>query len=100
MNMISGLRTIQPGEVLREDVIPGCGLHKSAFAKRIGFSREALHNILAGKSAISTVVALKLARLLGTTPQVWLNMQQAYDLAVVAAAKCDEIERVEALEAA
>jgi addiction module HigA family antidote len=92
------LRPIHPGEVLREDVIPASGLNKSEFAKRIGLTREALHNILTGKSAVSTVVALKLERLLGTSAQMWLNLQQAYELAVTAEAKRDEIERVEALE--
>lgn len=99
MNMnIQGLRPIHPGEVLREDVIPGTGLSKTKFAEKIGISREALHNILVGKSAVSTVVALKLSRLLGTSPEMWLNMQQAYDLAVTAEDRRQEIERVEALE--
>lgn len=100
MNMTSGLRPVHPGEVLREDVIPASGLNKTKFADRLELSREALHNILSGKSAISTVVALKLSRLLGTSPEVWLNMQQAYDLAVVREAKREEIERIEALEMA
>jgi addiction module HigA family antidote len=98
MNLLSGLGPVHPGEVLREDVIPGSGLSKTAFAKKLGISREALHNILAGTSAITSVMALKLARLLGTSPEIWLNMQQAYGLAVVAEQKKDEIEKVEALE--
>lgn len=95
--MIAGLPPIHPGEVLREDVIPGAGVTKTAFAKRLGMSREALHNVLAGKSAVSTVLALKLAKLLGTSPEVWLNMQVAYDLATVSDEKRAEVEKVEAL---
>lgn len=98
MNTIAGLRPVHPGEILREDVIPASGLSKAAFARRIGISREALHNILSGSSAISTLVALKLGKLLGNSPQAWLNMQQAYDLAMVEKAKHDEIEKVETLE--
>lgn len=97
---IQGLRPIHPGEVLREDVIPGAGLSKSAFADKLGISREALHNVLSGKSAISTMLALKLAKLLGTTPQVWLNMQQAFDLATIAQDRSAEIEKVQPLELA
>lgn len=97
---IQGLRPIHPGEVLREDVIPGAGLSKSAFADKLGISREALHNVLSGKSAISTLLALKLAKLLGTTPQVWLNMQQAFDLATIAQDRGAEIEKVQPLELA
>ncbi|MCL4673446.1 MAG: HigA family addiction module antidote protein [Sphingomonadaceae bacterium] len=95
---IAGLRPVHPGEVLREDVIPASGLTKADFARRLGISREALHNVLSGRSAVSTILALKLARMLGTTPESWLRMQQAYDLAIVVANNAPEIEKVEALE--
>ena len=98
--MIAGLPPIHPGDVLREDVLPASGLSKSAFARRVGMSREALHNVLSGKSAVSTLLALKLAKLLGTTPELWLNMQQAFDLATIDAETRAKIEQVEALEAA
>ena len=96
-SMIGGLGPVHPGEVLAEDVFPATGLTKTALAKRLNISREALHNVLSGKSAVSTVLALKLGRLLGTTPQLWLNMQQAHDLAVVGEQKRAEIEKVEEL---
>ena len=95
--MIAGLPPVHPGDVLREDVLPASGLSKSAFARRV---REALHNVLSGKSAVSTLLALKLAKLLGTTPELWLNMQQAFDLATIDAETRAKIEQVEALEAA
>lgn len=97
-SLIAGLRPVHPGEVLREDIIPASGLSKTEFARRLGISREALHNVLGGRSAVSTILALKLARMLGTSPESWLRMQQAYDLAVVVADKAPEIEKVEALE--
>jgi addiction module HigA family antidote len=96
--MIEGLPPIHPGEVLREDVIPGCGLSKTAFAAKLGISREALHNVLTGKSGVSTLLALKLSKLLGTTPDVWLNMQQRFDLATVGKDRSAEIAAIEALE--
>lgn len=96
--MIAGLRPAHPGELLKSEVIPGSGLTKTAFAKRLGISREALHNVLSGKSAVTTVLALKLSRLLGTSPEVWLNMQQAYDLASVDPAKMAEVKKVRELE--
>ncbi|MGQ7828623.1 HigA family addiction module antitoxin [Altererythrobacter sp. Z27] len=96
--LMKGLPPVHPGEVLREDVIPGSGMTKTAFATQLGMSREALHNVLSGKSAVSTLMALKLARLLGTSAKMWLNMQQAYDLAVTAESKKTEIEKVEKVE--
>ncbi len=95
---IAGLGPIHPGEVLREDILPASGLTKTAFAERLGVTRLTLHNVLAGKSSVSTVLALKLARLLGTSPQMWLNLQQAYDLAVISKDKRSEIEGIEVLE--
>lgn len=94
------LPPIHPGEILREDVLPETGLTKKAFAERLGMSRLALHNVLEGKSAVSTILALKLARFLGTSPQVWLNLQQSYDIALTSKQRSEEIERVSALEAA
>lgn len=96
---IAGLPLIHPGDVLREDVIPDSRLTKTAFARRLGISREALHNVLGGRAAISPLMAHKLARLLGTSPEMWMNLQQAYDLAVVAADKRAELDRIEALAA-
>jgi addiction module HigA family antidote len=96
---LAGLPLVHPGDVLREDVIPDCRLSKTAFAQRLGISREALHNILGRKSAVTPLMAHKLARLLGTSPEVWMNLQQAYDLAVVAAEKRAELDRIEALAA-
>ncbi|MGB3471648.1 MAG: HigA family addiction module antitoxin [Erythrobacter sp.] len=97
-SMVAGLAPMHPGELLREDVIPGSGLSKTAFAQRLGISREALHNVLSGKSSVSTILALKLGRLLGTSPEIWLNMQRQYDLATLGPDKLAEIEKVEALD--
>lgn len=96
----AGLPPIHPGTVLAEDVIPGSGLSKAAFARRLGMSRESLYNILKGQSAVTPVTALKLSRLLKTTPELWLNLQRAYDLAMAMRDSKAEIEQVEALEAA
>ena len=96
--MTAGLRPVHPGEILREDVIPVSGLSKTAFARHLGISREALHNVLSCKSAVSTVLALKLGRMLNTSPESWLSMQQAYDLANLDPSKHAEVEKVRALE--
>jgi len=96
--MIAALPPVHPGEVLGEDVIPASGLSKTEFARRLGVSREALYNVLSGKNAVSPVFALKLARMLDTTPESWLNMQQAYDLATIDPSKLAEIDKVEVLE--
>jgi addiction module HigA family antidote len=71
---------IHPGEVVREDVLPALELSVSEVARRLGVSRQQLHRILACTHPITTEMALRLGRLAGNGPGLWLRMQQAYDL--------------------
>ena len=69
-----------PGAILRQDVLPALGLNPSEAARRLGVSRQALHNILSEKSAVTPDMALRLGRLCGNGPTLWLRLQQARDL--------------------
>jgi len=69
-----------PGAVLREDILPEIGLSVSEIARRLRMSRQSLHRILAEEQPMTPATALKLAKLLNTTPELWLNMQRALDL--------------------
>jgi addiction module HigA family antidote len=69
-----------PGSVLHDRVLPGLGLSISQAARELRIARQTLHRVLAGTAAISPEMATRLARLSGTTPQFWLNMQQQRDL--------------------
>src|SRR5262249_21407350 len=71
---------IHPGEIVREDVLPALGLSVSEAARRLGISRQQLHRVLACTHPITTEMALRLGRLAGNGPGLWLRMQQAYDL--------------------
>ena len=68
-----------PGELLREDVIPAAGKSKTEIARMLGISRQHLHDILAERKPVSAEVAVRLAKLFGNTPLVWIRMQGAYD---------------------
>jgi antitoxin HigA-1 len=69
-----------PGEILRDDVLPGLALTVTEAAKQLRVTRVALSRILHGKAAVSPDMALRLAAWLGTSAEVWLRMQVAYDL--------------------
>lgn len=69
-----------PGEILREDALPALGLTVSAFARGLGVTRQAVHGVLSGRSAVSPEMALRLGAFLGNGPQLWLDMQTRYDL--------------------
>lgn len=84
-----------PGAVLREDVLPATGLTVSEMARRLRVSRQTLHRILAEEQPITAATALKLGRLLGTTPDSWLNMQRAVDLWQESRRLADELAKIE-----
>jgi addiction module HigA family antidote len=67
-----------PGEVLRE-YLP-VGMTVSEAAQRLGVTRQALSALLNGRSGISAEMSLRLAAALGTSAEMWLEMQVAYDL--------------------
>lgn len=66
-----------PGEVLREWLADVTVTHAAA---RLGVTRAYLSRILHGQASISADMALRLSTLLGTSAELWLGMQSAYDL--------------------
>jgi addiction module HigA family antidote len=76
----NNLPPIHPGEFLREDILPETGLSVSAAAKALGVSRQMLHDILGERKPLSAVMCLKVSRLFGSSPEMWMRLQAAYDL--------------------
>ena len=69
-----------PGTILLEDWIKPLNMSISEFALKLGTSRKNLSEFVNCKTGISPEMALKLAKALGTTPKLWLNLQLSYDL--------------------
>ena len=69
-----------PGELLREDVLPALNLSVSEAARQLRVTRQTLHRILSGTSAISPEMAVRLGKFCGNGPAIWLWMQQSFDL--------------------
>ena len=69
-----------PGALLREDVLPALGLPVLRAAAALGVSRQALHAILAERSGVTPEMAVRLGKLCGNGPGLWLRMQQTHDL--------------------
>lgn len=72
---------VHPGRVVRNDCLEPLGLSVTAAAKALGITRQALNNVVNGKSGISPEMAIRLSKAFGSTPETWLRMQLAYDLA-------------------
>jgi antitoxin HigA-1 len=69
-----GFRPAHPGRILKRN-IDALGITIEAFADHIGTSRQTVHAIIAGRSAVREEMAVRLARAFKTSPQFWLNMQ-------------------------
>jgi addiction module HigA family antidote len=80
MEKKNGLPPVHPGEIINEDILPAVGLSVTATANALGVSRQMLHDILAERRPLSAVMCLKIARLFGGSPEVWMRLQAAYDL--------------------
>ena len=98
--LLKGLRPVHPGELLREDILPALGRSKTEIARLMGISRQTLHELLAEKQPVTVPMALRLAKLIGDTPEVWLNMQRAYDLRIAEREMAEEVAKIPTLKAA
>lgn len=97
--LLKGLKPTHPGEFLREDVLPALGIPKTEIAKRLGISRAMLYAILEERAPVSPAMALRLGRLLGTTPESWLNMQRDYDLRILEQEMSEELDEIDPVAA-
>jgi antitoxin HigA-1 len=100
MTSLKGLPPTHPGEILREDVLPALGKSKAEIARALGVSRHTLYELLGERQPVTPQMALRLGKLCGNGPGLWLRMQIAYDLAITAPSMAAELERIPTLEAA
>lgn len=70
---------LHPGEIVKDAVIDGAGLSVTIAAQKLGVSRTALSRLLNGHAGISPEMALRLAKLFGTSIEMWINLQAQYD---------------------
>ena len=73
-------RPTHPGAILREDVLPSLAVSQGAFAELLGVSRLTVSQLLHEHRALSPDMAMRLEKLLGTSAESWLRMQEAVDL--------------------
>jgi addiction module HigA family antidote len=71
---------IHPGEVLLEDFLKPMGISQYQLAKGMKVYPRKINEIVHGKRSITADTALRLSRYLGTTAELWLNLQTLYDL--------------------
>jgi addiction module HigA family antidote len=70
-----------PGEIVREECLNPLGLTVTEGAKVLGVSRQALNNIVNERAGISPEMAIRLEKAFGSSADMWLRLQLAFDLA-------------------
>jgi len=93
-------RPIHPGEILREDFMPDYDLSVSGLASALGVSRQSVNELVRERRAVSSEMALRLARLFGNSPEFWLNLQRSVDLWDAQVAIEDDVRRITPLRVA
>lgn len=99
-SLTAGLPPVHPGELLKEDILPAVKATRKEIADRLGISRQTLYDLLNGATPVSSLLALKLERLFGGSAEMWCNLQRDHDLAIARTEKAEELDKIEALEAA
>lgn len=74
---------IHPGEILAEELAALDDMSANQLAKHLSIPTNRVTAILNGNRSITADTALRLAKFFGTSPEFWLNLQDAYDLKIV-----------------
>ncbi|GJG85132.1 hypothetical protein tb265_03130 [Gemmatimonadetes bacterium T265] len=69
-----------PGEVLLAEFLHPLRMPQTAFAARLRVPLQRLNDLVRGRRGVTPDTALRLARALGTSPQLWMNLQESWDL--------------------
>lgn len=93
------LPAMHPGELLREDIIPALDIKVTAMARLLRVSRQTLHAILREEAPVTPAMALKLGKLCGNGPRLWINLQREYDLEMAAKKMKAELKDIPTLNA-
>lgn len=88
---------MSPGDVLRDFILSDAEITQDRLAKAMRVSRFSINQIVNGKRTVTAEMALKLARVLSTTPDLWLNLQKGVDLYAAGRKLGEEIESLKVL---
>jgi len=94
------LAPMHPGEVLREEFLRPMQLSAPRLAKTCGVPRTRIERIAGEQTSITANTALRLAKALGTSPQLWLNLQNEFDLRTARNQAGKDLDKIEQVTAA
>jgi addiction module HigA family antidote len=86
---------MHPGEVLREEFLVPLGMSPGALAKACGIPRTRIERLANETTNVTADTALRLGKALNTSAQLWLNLQNSYDVRTVEAEISKELAKIE-----
>ena len=89
------LKPMHPGEVLREEFLVPLKMSAGALAKACGLPRTRIERIASEQTGVTADTALRLGKALGTTAQLWLNLQNDHDMEIAKRELGKALDRVE-----
>jgi len=87
-----------PGRIVRQECIQPLGLTIAEAARALGVTRQTVDRLVNGRSGISAEMAIRLAKAIGSTPDMWVRLQAAYDLAQARRREAEITAQVRRLE--
>lgn len=95
----AGFAPVHPGQILAV-AIEAIGKPKSEIADLLKISRQSLYDILSGKQAVTPTAAVRIGKLIGNGPDIWLRLQQLHDLRRAEIELADVVASIPTLEVA
>jgi addiction module HigA family antidote len=93
--MAKKLPPLHPGEVLREEFLVPLKMSAGALAKACGVPRTRIERLASEQIGITADTALRLSRALGTTPELWMNLQNSFDVKTAMLHISKELDEIE-----
>jgi antitoxin HigA-1 len=93
--MAKKLPPLHPGEVLREEFLVPLKMSAGALAKACGVPRTRIERLAGEQIGITADTALRLSKALGTTPELWMNLQNSFDVKTAMLHISKELDQIE-----
>ena len=85
---------IHPGEILQQDFLVPMGISAYRLAKETYIDQTRISEILKGKRSVTIDTALRLAKIFGTSPEFWINIQTQYDMEIKSDEISDDLQKI------
>ncbi|MBK6401670.1 MAG: HigA family addiction module antidote protein [Rhodocyclaceae bacterium] len=94
----NGMRTIHPGEILREEFLVPMNLSANALAIALGVPAPRINDVVRERRGVTADTALRLSRYFGTSAEFWMGLQADYDLRLAEEAASETLARIRRME--